>query len=87
MVWSQEMKIAWNNFTISRVSSREIGTKFLNRFEKAIIFDKILHKTEDPYADTSEKEERDSSARLFITSNPFREEVPCCVYRMSLHNC
>ena len=87
MVWSQDMKIAWNNFTISRVSSREIGTKFLNRFEKAIKYNKILHKTEDPDADASEKQERDSSARLLITSDPFREEVPCCVHRMSLHNC
>ena len=86
MVWSQEMNIAWNNFTISRVSSKEIGTKFLNRFEIAIKYNKILHKTEDPDADTSEQQERNSSVRLVITSDPFREEVPSGIHGMNLHN-
>jgi hypothetical protein len=38
------MKIAWNNFTISRVSRRDIGTKFLNRFEIAIKYNKSYTK-------------------------------------------
>ena len=86
MVWSQDMKIAWNNFTISRVSRRDIGTKFLNRFEIAIKYNKILHKTEDPDADTSEKQKRGSSIRFLIAIDPFREEIPCLINCTSLHN-